>query len=139
MGSGTASDPATSVAGAAATASSAPRTSTARGRFGSRRRKPFFSRVRSWCATEEVDVSPTASPISRMLGGYPRVVTDSRMTFKMVRCRWVSDESTACSRALEPVAEVSLLSLMALNVACCNPRIKHVFDWRVATSGSTGE
>ncbi|BBY21385.1 hypothetical protein MSTO_15900 [Mycobacterium stomatepiae] len=55
------------------------------------------------------------------------------MTFKMVRCRWVSDESTECSGPLEPVAEVSLLSLMALNVASPNPRIKHVFDWRVVT------
>jgi hypothetical protein len=39
------------------------------------------------------------------------------MTFKMVRCRWVSDESTECSRPSVAVAGVSLLSLMALNVA----------------------
>ena len=51
-----------------------------------------------------------------MLGGYPRLVTDARMTFKMVRCRSVSDESTECNRPSEPtdelVDEVSLLSLM---------------------------
>jgi hypothetical protein len=63
-----------------------------------------------------------------MLGGYPRVDTDSRMTVKMVRCRWVSDESTERNRPSEPVAEVLLLSLMALNVAAWRPRIKHVFD-----------
>lgn len=38
------------------------------GRLGSRRKYPLRSSVRSWCATEDVDVSPTASPISRMLG-----------------------------------------------------------------------
>ncbi|BCO47837.1 hypothetical protein MINTM008_37820 [Mycobacterium intracellulare] len=58
------------------------------------------------------------------------------MTFKMVRCRSVSAESTECSRpsaAAGPVfGEVSLLSPMALNVAAPPTRIKHVFDWRVA-------
>ncbi|BBZ74548.1 hypothetical protein MPRS_56410 [Mycobacterium paraseoulense] len=61
-------------------------------------------------------------------------MTDARMTFKMVRCRSVSDESTACSRPPAPADEVSLLSLMALNVAPPRPRIKHVFDWRVAVA-----
>ena len=37
---------------------------------------------RSW---DEVEVSPTASPISLMLGGYPRVVTDARMTSRIER------------------------------------------------------
>ena len=41
----------------------------ARGRFGSRRRKPLRSSVASWWATLLGLVSPTASPISRMLGG----------------------------------------------------------------------
>ena len=45
------------------------KTSSARGRFGSRRRKPFSSSVLSWWATLLELVSPTASPISRMLGG----------------------------------------------------------------------
>src|ERR1700732_4809650 len=53
------------------------------------------------------------------------------MTLRMVRCRSVSDESTECNRPSEP-AEVSLLSLMAMNVAASRPQIKHVFDWRVA-------
>ena len=41
----------------------------ARGRLGSRLMKPFSSSVRSWWATEDELVSPTFSPISRMLGG----------------------------------------------------------------------
>ena len=44
-------------------------TSSARGRLGSRLRNPFSSRTLSWWATLEELVSPTASPISRMLGG----------------------------------------------------------------------
>ena len=36
-------------------------------------------------ATEDVDVRPTASPISRMLGGYPRSVTDALMTSSTLR------------------------------------------------------
>ena len=44
-------------------------TSRARGRLGSRLRKPFSSSTRSWWATLEELVRPTASPISRMLGG----------------------------------------------------------------------
>ena len=45
------------------------RTSTARGRAGSRRRKPFFCSIASWCETLLVLVRPTASPISRTVGG----------------------------------------------------------------------
>ncbi len=45
------------------------KTSSARGRLGSRRRKPFSSSVLSWWATLEELVRPTALPISRMLGG----------------------------------------------------------------------
>ena len=45
------------------------RTSTARGRFGSRRRKPLRSSIVSWCATLDVDARPADSQISRMLGG----------------------------------------------------------------------
>ena len=45
------------------------KTSRARGRLGSRLRKPFSSSTLSWWATLEELVSPTASPISRMLGG----------------------------------------------------------------------
>ena len=43
--------------------------STARGRFGSRRRKPLRSSMASWWATLEVEASPADSQISRMLGG----------------------------------------------------------------------
>src|ERR1700733_12351769 len=67
-----------------------------------------------------------------MLGGYPRLVTEARMTFSMVRCRSVSDESMERKRPSARADEVSLLSLMALNVAARKPRIKHVFDRRVA-------
>ena len=41
--------------GAAAPGLPGSRTSTARGRFGSRRRKPLRSNIVSWCATLEVD------------------------------------------------------------------------------------
>ncbi len=44
-------------------------TSIARGLRGSRRRKPLRSSTWSWWETEEDEVSPTASPISRMVGG----------------------------------------------------------------------
>ena len=67
-----------------------------------------------------------------MLGGYPRPVTEARMTFSMVRCRSVSDGSMERKRPSARADEVSLLSLMALNVAARKPRIKHVFDRRVA-------
>jgi hypothetical protein len=46
-----------------------PKTSTARGRLGSRRRNPFFCNVASWWWTLLLLVRPTASPISRTLGG----------------------------------------------------------------------
>ena len=45
------------------------RTSMARGRLGSRRRKPLRSSVASWWATDDGEVRPTASPISRIDGG----------------------------------------------------------------------
>jgi hypothetical protein len=61
------------------------------------------------------------------------------MTFRMVRCRSVSDESTECNRPPAPADGVSLLSLMAPNVAAPQPRIKHVFDWRVAAGISAAE
>ena len=48
---------------------SEPRTSYARGRCGSRRRKPLRSSAISWCATEDVLDRPTAWPISRIDGG----------------------------------------------------------------------
>ena len=54
------------------------------------------------------------------------------MTSRMVRCRSVSDDFTECKRPAALADEVSLLSLMALNVAARDPRIKHVFDRRVA-------
>ncbi|SKS96548.1 Uncharacterised protein [Mycobacteroides abscessus subsp. abscessus] len=47
VGSGKSPEPITSVVADGVPASSIPRTSTARGRLGSRRRKPFCSRVRS--------------------------------------------------------------------------------------------
>lgn len=56
------------------------------------------------------------------------------MTSKMVRCRSVSDDFTECKPPPAVADEVSLLSLMALNVAARDPIIKHVFDRRVALS-----
>jgi hypothetical protein len=72
-----------------------PRTSYARGRCGSRRRKPLRSSAMSWCATEEVLESPTAWPISRIDGGYPRRCTESLMTSMTRRWRSVSPELSA--------------------------------------------
>ncbi len=72
-----------------AATSPALRTSTARGRLASRRRYPLRSRTVSWWATLDVDASPVASQISRMLGGYPRRSTDSRMISRIARCRVV--------------------------------------------------
>jgi hypothetical protein len=54
------------------------------------------------------------------------------MTSRMVRCRSVSDDFTVCTPPPALADGVSLLSLMALNVAAHDPRIKHVFDRRVA-------
>jgi hypothetical protein len=54
----------------------------------------------------------------------------------MVRCRSVSDDFTGCKDPTALADEVSLLSLMALNVTARDPRIKHVFDRRVALSES---
>ena len=44
-------------------------TSIARGLRGSRRRKPLRSSTWSWWETEDGEVRPTASPISRIVGG----------------------------------------------------------------------
>ena len=44
-------------------------TTIARGRLGSRRRKPLSSRTFSWWLTDEVDAMPARFAISRMLGG----------------------------------------------------------------------
>ncbi len=74
---------------------SEPRTSYARGRCGSRRRKPLRSSAISWCATEDVLDRPTAWPISRIDGGYPRRCTESLMTSITRRCRSVSPELSA--------------------------------------------
>ena len=60
---------ATTVGAGAPALSPGRRTSSARGRFGSRRSQPFFCSTLSWWATEEADESPTASPISRTEGG----------------------------------------------------------------------
>jgi hypothetical protein len=45
------------------------RMSTARGLLSSRRRYPFRSSSFRWYETEDVEFRPTASQISRMLGG----------------------------------------------------------------------
>src|ERR1700727_87530 len=66
------------------------RTSTGRGRPASRRRYPLLCSVDSWYETLDVLVSPTASPISRIDGGYPRRCTGSRITCSTLRCRQVS-------------------------------------------------
>ena len=62
-----------------------------------------------------------------MLGGYPRLVTEARMTSRIVRCRWVSPESP--DRALRPGSASGVsLSLIRTNVAASHLDIKHVFE-----------
>jgi hypothetical protein len=62
-----------------------------------------------------------------MLGGYPRLVTEARMTSRIVRCRSVSPESP--DRALRADSESGVsLSLIRTNVAASGPDIKHVFE-----------
>ena len=66
-----------------------PWSSMALGLVGSRRRSPRFSRLASWAWTLELEVRPTASPISRTVGGYPRSWTVFRMNSTIRRCRAV--------------------------------------------------
>src|SRR6187431_2816656 len=68
-----------------------------------------------------------------MLGGYPRLVTEARMTCRIVRCRSVSPPSGARRSWVlsgpAVVVRVSVRSsLMAPNVVAERPRIKHVFE-----------
>src|SRR5699024_4796497 len=63
-------DPGSGAAGGSGESSSpGSTTSIARGRLGSRRRNPLRSSAWSWWDTEDEEVSPTASPISRIEGG----------------------------------------------------------------------
>ena len=62
-----------------------------------------------------------------MLGGYPRLVTEARMTSRIVRCRCVSPESPdRALRSGSPPGES--LSLIRTNVARSSLDIKHVFE-----------
>src|SRR6201996_5616711 len=62
-----------------------------------------------------------------MLGGYPRLVTDARITSRMVRCRGVSVDSADREGRSESASGV-LLSLIWPNVAGFRQDIKHVFE-----------
>src|ERR1700733_9341797 len=62
-----------------------------------------------------------------MLGGYPRVVTDARITSKMVRWRGVSADSADRGARSDSTSGVSL-SLIRTNVATFCLYIKHVFE-----------
>src|SRR5271156_6693938 len=62
-----------------------------------------------------------------MLGGYPRLVTDARITSRMVRWRGVSVDSVAREGRSESASGVSL-SLIRPNVAAFDRYIKHVFE-----------
>src|SRR5581483_8374018 len=62
-----------------------------------------------------------------MLGGYPRLLTEARMTSKIVRCRSVSTESAGRALRSGPAPWVSL-SLIWTNVAALSINIKHVFE-----------
>src|SRR6201994_7159 len=62
-----------------------------------------------------------------MLGGYPRLVTDARITSRMVRWRGVSVDSADREGRSESASGVSL-SLIWPNVAGFRQDIKHVFE-----------
>src|SRR5439155_20919953 len=91
----------------------APRSSIALGLVGSRWRSPRFSRFDSWAWTLELEVSPTASPISRTVGGYPRSCTVFLMKSRIRRC-------------LAVISSMGLLRLQTL--AWREGQSKHVFD-----------
>ena len=63
-------------------------TSSARGLVASRRIRPALSSFARCACTVDGEVSPTAVPISRTVGGYPWpstwVFTNSKISF----CRW---------------------------------------------------
>ena len=67
----------------------------ARGLAGSRRRKPIFSSDARWLCTVDGEVRPTASPISRTLGGYPRSRMLVSITSRMPRWRGVRVDGPA--------------------------------------------
>ncbi len=75
----------------------------------SRRRSPRRWRLASWACTLELEVNPTASPISRTVGGYPRSSTVRLMKSTIRCCRAV------------------ILSMPA-TVAPLLEKSKHVFD-----------
>src|SRR5215472_1384832 len=52
--------------------------------------KPFFSRAVKWLWTVELLVSPSAAPISRTDGGYPRCCMLFITYPRISRCRFVS-------------------------------------------------
>ena len=62
-----------------------------------------------------------------MLGGYPRLVTEARMTSRIVRWRSVSPESADRALRSGSLPGVSL-SLIWTNVAALSFDIKHVFE-----------
>jgi hypothetical protein len=62
-----------------------------------------------------------------MLGGYPRLVTDARITSRMVRWRGVRTDSAGREGRSESAALVSL-SLIRPNVAAFGLDFKHVFE-----------
>jgi hypothetical protein len=62
-----------------------------------------------------------------MLGGYPRLLTDARMTSKIVRCRGVSTESADREERSGSASGVSL-SVIRANVVVFRRDFKHVFD-----------
>jgi hypothetical protein len=62
-----------------------------------------------------------------MLGGYPRLLTDARMTSKIVRCRGVSTESADREGRSGPALGLSL-SIIRGNVVVFSRDFKHVFD-----------
>src|ERR1700743_2309266 len=62
-----------------------------------------------------------------MVGGYPRLVTDARITSRMVRWRGVSVDSVDREGRSVSASRVSL-SLIRPNVAAFRQYIKHVFE-----------
>lgn len=89
-------------------------------------RRPRRSKVASWLWTLDEDVKPTASPISRTVGGYPRSLTVSEMKSRIRRCLGVICSVDACPQPVFPRV-MSEPPLSVGKLARGSKEFKHMF------------